>query len=171
MKTVLLSLFEGVHINAHAGKGFDLDPEQHLPQEIKDQLQGAWQGAKDAYGAAVAAAVAEDELPAYPGDSWVEGFLDYRVRPVAGGARDYQQSSDTFRIASGLRRDLANGWSWYTFASYGKNSIDNVTYNSYNKARLNEIFSGEAGLDFDFTSGISPEIMNYFHYDDPEDNQ
>ncbi|WP_066966892.1 TonB-dependent siderophore receptor [Microbulbifer sp. Q7] len=155
----------------YAGNGFNLDPEQHLPQEIKDQLQDAWQEAKDAYDAAVAAGVAEDELPAYPGDSWVEGFSDYRVRPVAGGTRDYEQSTDTFRIASGLRGDLANGWSWDTFASYGKNSGDNVTYNSYNKARLNEIFSGEAGLDFDFTGGMSPEIMDYFRYDDREDNQ
>lgn len=155
----------------YAGNGFNLNPEEHLPQEIKDQLQGAWQEAKDAYDQAVAAGVAEADLPTYPGDSWVDGFSDFRVRPVSGGTRDYEQTTETYRLATGLRGDFSNGWSWDTFVSYGKNEGENVTLNSYNKTKLQEIFSGAAGLDFDFTGGMSPEIMEYFSYDDFEDNQ
>lgn len=170
----------------YAGNGFSLDPEQHLPEEVKDQLQDAWQEAENAYLIQVAAYNAakaeweaqgspEDLEPEAPeaahGSDWLDGFSDFRVRPVDGGTREYEQTTDTFRLASGLRGDLANGWTWDTFASYGKNSGESVTRNSYNKTRLEEIFSGEAGLDFDFTGGMSPEIMDYFRYDDHENNK
>ncbi|WP_295800584.1 TonB-dependent siderophore receptor [uncultured Microbulbifer sp.] len=153
----------------YAGNGFVLDPEQHLPAEVQSQLQDAWQEAYDAWVAN--GSDMEDEVNPFPGNTWVEGFSDFRVRPVAGGTRDYQQETETFRLASGLRGDLANGWSWDTFVSYGKNEGDNVTSNSYNKTRLDEIFSGEAGLDYDFTGGMSQEIMDYFRYDDRENNE
>ena len=153
----------------YAGNGFNLNPEQHLPAEIQTQLQTAWQEAYDAWVAN--GSDPEDEIYPFPGDTWVDGFSDFRVRPVAGGTRSYEQTTDTYRFAGGLRGDLANGWSWDTFVSYGKNEGDNVTYNSYNKTRLNEIFSGEAGLAYDFTGGMSQEIMDYFRYDDRESNE
>ena len=153
----------------YAGNGFVLDPEQHLPAEIQSQLQDAWQEAYDAWVAN--GSDPEDTVNPFPGETWVEGFSDFRIRPVAGGTRSYEQQTDTYRLAAGLDGDLANGWSWDTFISYGKNEGDNVTANSYNKTRLNEIFSGEAGLDYDFAGGMSPEIMDYFRYDDRENNE
>ncbi|MBB5212357.1 TonB-dependent receptor plug domain-containing protein [Microbulbifer hydrolyticus] len=153
----------------YAGNGFVLDPEQHLPAEIQSQLQDAWQEAYDAWVAN--GSDPEDKVNPFPGATWVEGFSDFRIRPVAGGTRSYEQQTDTYRLAAGLDGDLANGWSWDTFFSYGKNEGDNVTANSYNKTRLNEIFSGEAGLDYDFAGGMSPEIMDYFRYDDRENNE
>ncbi|WGL16353.1 TonB-dependent receptor [Microbulbifer bruguierae] len=169
----------------YAGNGFVLNPEEHLPEAIKTQLQEAWQKADDAYQielAAYNAAKAEWEAQGSPedlepeapvashGTDWVDGFSDFRIRPVSGGTRAYEQTTDTFRIAGGFRGDFSNGWSWDTFASYGKNEGDNVTRNSYNKTKLEEIFSGEAGLAYDFAGGMSPEIMDYFRYDDRENN-
>ncbi|MBY6190463.1 TonB-dependent receptor [Microbulbifer agarilyticus] len=169
----------------YAGNGFNLNPETHLPEAIKSQLQDAWQQADDAYQielAAYNAAVAEWEAQGSPegleptapvaahGTDWVDGFSDFRIRPVDGGTRSYEQTTDTYRLATGLSGDFSNGWSWDTFVSYGKNEGNNVTLNSYNKTKLDEIFSGEAGLDFDFAGGMSPEIMDYFRYDDRESN-
>ncbi|WP_237067216.1 TonB-dependent receptor plug domain-containing protein [Microbulbifer guangxiensis] len=153
----------------YSGNGFALNPEQHLPAEIQSELQARWQEAYDAWVAA--GSDPEDSVNPFPGDSWVAGFNDFRVPPVDGGTRDYEQTTDTFRFAGGLRGDLANGWSWDTFASYGRNEGENSTSNSYNKTRLDEIFSGEAGLDYQFAGGMSPEIIEYFKYDDLEDNE
>ncbi|QKX15876.1 TonB-dependent siderophore receptor [Microbulbifer sp. YPW1] len=169
----------------YAGNGFALNPETHLPEAIKSQLQDAWQNADDAYQielAAYNAAVTEWEAQGSPegleptapvashGTDWLDGFSDFRIRPVAGGTRSYEQTTDTYRVAGGLSGDFANGWTWDTFASYGKNEGENVTLNSYNKTKLEEIFSGAAGLDYNFAGGMSPEIMDYFRYDDFEDN-
>ncbi|WP_255873263.1 TonB-dependent receptor [Microbulbifer elongatus] len=164
----------------YAGNGFVLDAEKHLPDEIKSQLQDAWQEAYDAWEAN--GSNPDDKEFPYPGDTWaygievngeegIDGFTDFRIRPVAGGTRAYEQTTDTYRLAAGLDGDLANGWSWDAFVSYGKNEGDNVTANSYNKTRLDEIFSGEAGLDYNFAGGMSQEIMDYFRYDDREDNE
>ncbi|WP_299596011.1 TonB-dependent siderophore receptor [uncultured Microbulbifer sp.] len=169
----------------YAGNGFNLNPEEHLPEAVKAQLQDAWQKADDAYAielAAYNAAHAEWEAQGSPegqeptapvashGTDWVDGFSDFRIRPVSGGTRSYEQTTDTFRVAGGFNGDFSNGWTWDTFASYGKNEGENVILNSYNKTKLDEIFSGEAGLDYDFAGGMSPEIMDYFRYDDYEDN-
>ncbi|WP_226663150.1 TonB-dependent receptor plug domain-containing protein [Microbulbifer aggregans] len=161
----------------YAGNGFNLDAEKHLPAEIQAQLQTAWQEAYDKW--VENGSNPDDKDYPYPGDTWaygigedgVDGFTDLRIRPVAGGTRDSEQQTDTYRLLGGLRGDLANGWSWDAFASYGKNKGENVTANSYNKTKLNEIFSGEAGLDYDFAGGMSPEIIQYFSYDDREDNE
>ncbi|WP_288131021.1 TonB-dependent receptor [Microbulbifer sp.] len=161
----------------YAGNGFELDAEKHLPAEIQSQLQEAWQEAYDAWEAN--GSNPDDEKFPYPGDTWaygigddgIDGFNDLRIRPVAGGTRDSEQKTDTYRFLGGIRGDLNNGWSWDAFASYGKNEGENVTANSYNKTKLNEIFSGEAGLDYEFAGGMSPEIINYFSYDDREDNE
>ncbi|WP_160152679.1 TonB-dependent siderophore receptor [Microbulbifer sp. ALW1] len=153
----------------YAGNGFNLDPEQHLPAEIQSQLQDAWQEAYDAW-VANGSNMEDEEFP-FPGNSWQDGYSDLRIRPVAGGTRDSEQQTDTYRILGGLRGDLINGWSWDTFVSYGKNEGKNVTANSYNKTKLEEIFSGAAGLDYEFAGGMSPEIIQYFSYDDRESNE
>ncbi|MCK7596061.1 TonB-dependent receptor [Microbulbifer sp. CAU 1566] len=169
----------------YAGNGFTLNPETHLPEAVKSQLQDAWVKADNAYQielAAYNAALSEWESQGSPeglkptapeathGTDWVDGFSDFRIRPVSGGTRDYEQTTDTYRVATGLNGDFSNGWSWDTFVSYGKNEGENVILNSYNKTKLEEIFSGAAGLDYDFAGGMSPEIMDYFRYDDYEDN-
>jgi iron complex outermembrane receptor protein len=150
--------------------GLKLDPTKHLQPEIQAQLQDAWLAAKNAYDQAVADGVAEDKLPPAPGADWTAGF-DLYSRPVAGGNRDYEQKTDTFRFVGGLRGDLANGWGWDAFASYGKNEGENVIANSYSKTKLQEILDGSANIDPIFAGGMSPEVIDYMRYVDKEDNE
>lgn len=150
------------------GNGFTFDPED-LSAEIKTQLQDSWQEAYDAWVAN--GADPEDEEFPYPGASWVDGYSDLRIRPVIGGTRDYEQKTDTYRLLGGLRGDLANGWGWDAFASYGKNEGENSTTNAYNKDRLYQIFDGTAGIDPVFTGGMSQEVVDYFRYTDREENE
>ncbi|WP_308368448.1 MULTISPECIES: TonB-dependent receptor [unclassified Microbulbifer] len=153
----------------YSANGFAIDPEQHLPAEIQAQLQSAWQEAHDAWVAN--GSDPEDEEFPFPGESWQAGFDDMRIRPVAGGTRDYEQETDTYRFLAGLRGDLANGWSWDAFASYGKNEGENVIANSYSKSKLQEILNGTAGIEPVFAGGMSPEVIDYMRYADREDNE
>ncbi|WP_346839032.1 TonB-dependent receptor [Microbulbifer sp. SAOS-129_SWC] len=152
----------------YSGNGFNFDP-QNFSDAIKTQLQDSWQQAYDAWVAN--GSNMDDEVHPYPGSSWLDGYSDLRIRPVAAGTRDYEQKTDTYRIMGGLRGDLANGWGWDTFYSYGKNEGDNSTTNSYNKSKLQEIFDGSAGITPKFTGGMSPEVTDYFRYTDRESNE
>ncbi|MEW5249884.1 TonB-dependent receptor [Microbulbifer sp. 2201CG32-9] len=149
--------------------GLVINPEQHLPVEIQNQLESTWQEAFNAWVAN--GSNPDDAVNPFPGNSWVEGFNDFRIRPVTGGTRNSEQTTDTYRFVGGLRGDLANGWNWDSFASYGRNEGENSIGNSYNRARLDEVLSGEAGLDVQLAGGISPEIIDYFRYNDREDNE
>ncbi|MCW8125022.1 TonB-dependent receptor plug domain-containing protein [Microbulbifer halophilus] len=161
----------------YRANGFELDPEQHLPADIQAELESAWQEAYDAWVAA--GSNMDDEDNPYPGDTWshgigddgIAGFNNFYSRPVAGGPRDYEQQTETFRGLTGLRGDMANGWSWDIFASYGKNEGENVTRNSYSKSKLDEILNGEAGIDPVFAGGMSEEVINHMRYADREDNE
>lgn len=153
----------------YAGNGLALDPEQHLQAEIQSQLQDAWQTAYDAWVAA--GSNMDDKENPYPGASWVAGYNSLNSRPVAGGNRESEQETDTYRFLAGLRGDLANGWSWDGFLSYGKNEGESVTANSYSKSRLEEILSGDAGIEPVFAGGWSTEITDYMRYDDRDDNE
>lgn len=161
----------------YAANGFEIDPEQHLPDDIKAELQAKWQEAYDAWVAA--GSDMDDEENPYPGDTWshplsddgVAGFNSLYSRPVAGGPRDYEQETETFRGLVGLRGDLANGWSWDAFASYGKNEGENVIANSYSKSKLEEILNGEAGIEPVFAGGMSSDVIDYMRYTDREDNE
>ncbi|WP_323846797.1 TonB-dependent receptor plug domain-containing protein [Microbulbifer magnicolonia] len=170
----------------YAGNGLALTPA-HMSAEVQAQLQEAWQAAEDAYQidlaayqAAHAAWVAqgspeglEPKMPAAShGTSWDSGAFDVRLRPVDGGTRDYEQTTDTYRLVTGLRGDLANGWGWDTFLSYGKNEGENSTSNSYNKARLTEVLNGTSPIaNPQFLGGIGADVIDYIRYDDKENNE
>jgi len=153
----------------YAGNGLVLDPEQHLQPEIQSQLQDAWQTAYDAWVAA--GSNMSDEKNPYPGESWVAGYNSLNSRPVTGGNRESEQETETYRFLAGLRGDLANGWSWDSFLSYGKNEGENVTANSYSKSKLEEILDGSAGIEPVFAGGWSRQVIDYMRYDDREDNE
>ncbi|WP_413664463.1 TonB-dependent receptor plug domain-containing protein [Microbulbifer sp. CNSA002] len=172
----------------YAGNGLNLTAD-HLSDEVQEQLAEAWQVAEDAYQielAAYNAAVAEWEAQGSPedleptaptathGDSWSDGLSDVRLRPVAGGTRDSEQKTETYRILGGLRGDLANGWGWDAFVSYGKNEGENTVGNSISKTMLQEILDGESGIadeDIQFLGGMSDEVIDYISYTDREDNE
>ncbi|WP_444906355.1 TonB-dependent receptor plug domain-containing protein [Microbulbifer sp. SSSA008] len=172
----------------YAGNGLNLTAD-HLSDEVQEQLSEAWQEAEDAYQielAAYNAAVAEWEAQGSPkdleptaptashGDSWEAGLTDVRLRPVAGGTRDYEQKTETYRVLGGLRGDLANGWGWDAFVSYGRNEGENTTGNSISKTMLQEILDGESGIadeDIQFLGGMSDEVIDYISYTDREDNE
>lgn len=171
----------------YAGNGLALTPD-HMPAEVQQQLQESWQAAEDAYQIELAAYEAamnawetqgkpEGMEPTAPkashGASWdaAAGF-DVRLRPVDGGTRDSEQETDTFRILGGARGDLANGWGWDTFYSYGRNEGNYSTSNSYNKAKLQKVLNGESGLDNpQFLGGIGADVIDYIRYTDREDNE
>jgi len=160
-----------------------------LPAEIQAQLSDAWQEAEDAHKIKVAAyeaALAEweaqgspkDLKPAEPeathGETWQAGLTDVRLRPVAGGTRDSEQQTETYRILGGLRGDLANGWGWDTFVSYGKNEGENTVGNSINKTLMQEILDGTSGIaeeNIQLLGGMSDEVIDYISYTDREDNE
>ncbi|WP_444923364.1 TonB-dependent receptor plug domain-containing protein [Microbulbifer sp. DLAB2-AF] len=172
----------------YAGNGFDLTAN-HLSDEVQSQLSEAWQEAEDAYQielAAYNAALAEWESQGSPkdleptkpvathGDTWQKGLSDVRLRPVSGGTRDYEQKTETYRLLGGLRGDLANGWGWDTFLSYGKNEGENTTNNSYNKTLLQQVLDGNSGIaeeNIQFLGGMSDEVIDYISYTDREDNE
>ncbi|USD22314.1 TonB-dependent receptor plug domain-containing protein [Microbulbifer variabilis] len=161
----------------------------NLPAEVQAQLADAWQEAEDAYQielAAYNAALAEwksqgspkDLEPSEPeashGDSWQAGLTDVRLRPVAGGTRDSEQQTETYRILGGLRGDLANGWGWDTFVSYGKNEGENTVGNSINKTLMQQILDGTSGIaeeNIQLLGGMSDEVIDYISYTDREDNE
>lgn len=153
----------------YASNGLALNPEQDLSPEIQAQLQDAWQEAYDAWVAN--GSNMEDEDFPFPGASWVAGYNSLNSRPVAGGPREYEQKTDTYRFVGGLRGDLVNGWSWDAFASYGKNEGENTIANSYSKSKLEEILDGSAGIDPVFAGGWSADVVDYMRYVDREDNE
>ncbi|WP_444942789.1 TonB-dependent receptor plug domain-containing protein [Microbulbifer sp. ZKSA006] len=172
----------------YAGNGLNLTADD-LSEEVQEQLAEAWQEAEDSYQielAAYNAAIAEWEAQGSPedleptapeathGDSWQDGLSDIRLRPVAGGTRDYEQTTKTYRVLGGLRGDFANGWGWDAFVSYGKNEGENTTGNSISKTMLQEILDGESGIadeDIQFLGGMSDEVIDYISYTDREDNE
>lgn len=169
----------------YAANGLIVDPEAHLPEEIQAQLADAWQAAEDTYNtnqaiyqAAHAAWIAQGspdgfeptEPVATHGESWQKGFNSLYLRPVDGGSRDFEQTTDTYRAVVGLRGDLANGWGWDAFASYGRNEGENVIANSYSKTALDKILDGSAGIEPVFAGGMSPAVIDYMRYVDKEDN-
>ncbi|SHF57096.1 TonB-dependent Receptor Plug Domain [Microbulbifer donghaiensis] len=171
----------------YAGNGLALTPD-HMPAEVQQQLQDSWQAAEDAYQielAAYNAAYAQWQAQGSPaglepkepsaahGTAWDDaGAFDVRLRPVDGGTRDYEQTTDTYRLIGGLRGDLANGWGWDTFLSYGKNEGENSITNSYNKARLQEVLDGTSPIaNPQFLGGIGADVIDYIRYDDKEDNE
>ncbi|WP_226644933.1 TonB-dependent receptor plug domain-containing protein [Microbulbifer variabilis] len=161
----------------------------HLPAEVQAQLADAWQEAEDAYQielAAYNAALAEwksqgspkDLKPSEPeashGDTWQAGLTDVRLRPVTGGTRDSEQQTETYRILGGLRGDLANGWGWDTFLSYGKNEGENTVGNSINKTLMQQVLDGTSGIaeeNIQLLGGMSDEVIDYISYTDREDNE
>ncbi|WP_193165070.1 TonB-dependent receptor plug domain-containing protein [Microbulbifer hainanensis] len=170
----------------YGSNGLNLTPA-HMPAAVQQQLQQAWQEADDAYQIELAGYQAahdawvaqgspkdlEPEMPeANYGDSWDSGSFDVRLRPVAAGTRDSEQQTDTYRAIFGARGDLANGWGWDTFASYGRNEGDNSTSNSYNKDKLQQVLDGTSPIaNPQFLGGISKEVTDYISYTDKEDNQ
>lgn len=50
-----------------------------------------------------------------------------RRRNADGGARQYNYSNDTFRVAGGLRGDLSDAWSYEVYGQYSR--VKNVRYN------------------------------------------
>ncbi|WP_444895123.1 TonB-dependent receptor domain-containing protein [Microbulbifer sp. SSSA005] len=172
----------------YAGNGLNITAD-HLSAEVQSQLSDAWQEAEDAYQielAAYNAAVAEWEAQGSPkdleptapvathGENWQDGLSDVRLRPVAGGTRDSEQETKTFRALTGLRGDLSNGWGWDAFVSYGKNKGDNTVGNSISKTKVQEILDGVSGIaeeDVQFLGGMSDEVIDYISYTDREDNE
>ncbi|WNZ57191.1 TonB-dependent receptor [Microbulbifer sp. MKSA007] len=172
----------------YSGNGLNLTSD-NVSDEIAAQLEEAWQEAEDQYQIELAAyEAAYDEWesqgspdglePSAPeathGDSWQDGISDIRLRPVSGGTRDYEQKTETFRLLGGARGDLANGWGWDTFLSYGRNEGENTIGNSYNKTLLQEVIDGNSGIadeDISFLGGMSDDVTNYISYTDREDNE
>ncbi|BBM00514.1 TonB-dependent receptor [Microbulbifer sp. GL-2] len=172
----------------YAGNGLNITAD-HLSAEVQSQLSDAWQDAEDAYKidlAAYNAALAEWEAQGSPdgfkpeepeathGENWQDGLSDVRLRPVAGGTRDSEQETETYRILSGLRGDFANGWGWDAFVSYGKNEGENTVGNSISKTRVQEILDGVSGIaeeDIQFLGGMSNDVIDYISYTDREDNE
>ncbi|WHI50532.1 TonB-dependent receptor [Microbulbifer sp. MLAF003] len=172
----------------YAGNGLNITAD-HLSAEVQSQLSDAWQAAEDAYQielAAYNAAVAEWEAQGSPddlkptepeathGENWQDGLSDVRLRPVAGGTRDSEQQTETYRILGGLRGDFSNGWGWDAFVSYGRNEGDNTVGNSISKTKVQEILDGVSGIaeeDIQFLGGMSGEVIDYISYTDREDNE
>ncbi|MFC6634776.1 TonB-dependent receptor plug domain-containing protein [Microbulbifer taiwanensis] len=170
----------------YGSNGLNLTPD-HMPAEVQAQLQESWQAAEDAYQielAAYNAALAEWQAQGSPeglkptepkqahGASWDKGFTDVRLRPVAGGTRDSEQQTDTYRVLFGARGDLANGWGWDAFYSYGKNEGENTTANSYNKRLLQKVLDGTSPIENpQFLGGIGADVIDYIRYTDREDNE
>lgn len=172
----------------YAGNGLNITAD-HLSAEVQSQLSDAWQEAEDTYKidlAAYNAALAEWEAQGSPdglkpkepeathGENWQDGLSDVRLRPVAGGTRDSEQKTETYRILGGLRGDFTNGWGWDTFVSYGKNEGENTVGNSISKTRVQEILDGVSGIaedDVQFLGGMSDEVIDYISYTDREDNE
>ncbi|MFA0790192.1 TonB-dependent receptor [Microbulbifer echini] len=161
----------------------------HLPAEIQSQLAEVWDEAEKKYQIDLAKYEAglaewkeqgspEDLEPAKPeathGETWQAGLTDVRMRPVAGGTRNSEQQTETYRILGGLRGDLANGWGWDTFVSYGKNEGENTVGNSINKTLMQEILDGTSGIaeeNIQLLGGMSDEVIDYISYTDQEDNE
>ncbi|WP_444919062.1 TonB-dependent receptor plug domain-containing protein [Microbulbifer sp. JMSA003] len=172
----------------YAGNGLNITAD-HLSDEVQSQLSDAWQAAEDEYQielAAYNAALAEWEAQDSPegleptkpvaihGENWQDGLTDVRLRPVAGGTRDSEQQTETYRVLGGLRGDFSNGWGWDAFVSYGKNKGDNTVGNSISKTKVQEILDGVSGIaedDIQFLGGMSDEVIDYISYTDREDNE
>ncbi|MFA0811238.1 TonB-dependent receptor plug domain-containing protein [Microbulbifer epialgicus] len=172
----------------YTGNGLALTTD-HLPAEIQSQLAEAWDEAENQYQIDLAeyeAAKAkweelgkpdglEPEKPkASHGENWADGVSTILVRPVDTGTRDSEQKTETFRILGGARGDLANGWGWDTFLSYGKNEGENTLVNAISKTKLQEILDGTSGIEeenIQFFGGLSDEVANYIGYTDREDNE
>ena len=160
----------------------------HLPAEIQEQLMDAWDQAEQAYQIdmkAYEAALAEWQAQGSPkgleptepkqdhGTAWndPDSSIDVRLRPIGGGTRDYEQTTDTYRVVLGARGDFANGWGWDTFYSYGRNEGENVISNSYNKKRVAEVLDGDSPIENpQWFGGIGADVLDYISYDDREDN-
>lgn len=159
----------------------------HLTPAMQEQLMAAWDKAEQAYQidkAAYDAALAEWQAQGSPegmkptepaashGTAWDANPIDVRLRPVGGGTRDYEQTTDTYRVILGARGDFANSWSWDTFYSYGKNEGENVTRNSYNKRLLTQVLNGTSPIQNpQFFGGIGADVLDYIRYDDHENNE
>ncbi|MCH9691941.1 MAG: TonB-dependent receptor [Gammaproteobacteria bacterium] len=151
--------------------GFEIDPQKNLSQPLQNQLLAKWQRAvinreewfRDNPGKD------SNDNPFQPGENWYDN-VSLSIRPLAGGGRASEQTTDTYRIAGGLRGDFSNGWNWETFASYGKNEGENSTANSYNRSRLQAILAGETEVNPVIRGALTPEFLEQFRYTDREDN-
>ncbi|MCH9691288.1 MAG: TonB-dependent receptor, partial [Gammaproteobacteria bacterium] len=156
--------------------GFKINPIVNLSDELQNQLEGKWQKYQDDLPQNQEKWRAEnpgkdDSLNPYkPVDSWNGGFNDLLIRPVAGGTRDSEQTTDTYRFLGGLRGDFKNGWNWEAFASYGRNEGEDISTNNYNKAKLKEVLEGKTDIDPVIHGSLSPELIEYFRYTDRADN-
>ena len=72
------------------------------------------------------------------------------------GTRDYRQDNDTFNIVTGLKGDLAYGWSYDLFFNYGRSTKTEVETNIVNTVRL------EQELGFQQTNTGADPLGPYF---------
>jgi outer membrane receptor protein involved in Fe transport len=81
---------------------------------------------------------------------------DFRIDNVFddNGQRDNVQHVETTRVGAGLAGDLANGWGWDSFLSWGKNK---ATFNSENQIHLDKLALGLRACD---TTGITADVSD-----------
>lgn len=72
------------------------------------------------------------------------------------GSRNYLQNNDTFNIVTGLKGDLAYGWSYDLFFNYGRSTKTEVEGNIVNTVRL------EQELGFQPTNTTADPLGAYF---------
>ncbi|MFN7952727.1 MAG: TonB-dependent receptor [bacterium] len=82
--------------------------------------------------------IPKDALDAILAEDPEAESIFFSKRMADFGGRTYRNDTDTFRIVTGLKGDIAQGWNYDTFLNYGRNTHTQRSENLTNLTRLLE---------------------------------
>lgn len=109
-------------------------------------------------------------IPAWHESNPTDNDFYLQSRRLSEAPRQFDIKADTWRLASGVRSDLDNGWHWDAAVNYGRNRGSFEVTNVINKARLAEATDyNNCHLDPNIPcanlwgeGSLTPEMLDYF---------